>query len=462
MAVNPLARRESAPGGSPGVTINLDKMPPQNLEAEQSVLGSILLDNHALNRVLEFLSARDFYKDAHRRIFESMLELHERNEGIDLVTLTDVLNRRNDLERVGGPAYLTELVNVVPTAANVTHYAKIVHEKSLVRQLVQTATDIATRGYELNERIDDLLDYAEQKVFSISDSKISPSFYHVRDVVKDSFEMLEKRYEQKENVTGVPTGFDKLDSLTAGLHAGDLIIIAGRPGMGKTALALNIAQHAAINKRLLAAVFSLEMAREQLVIRMLCAEGQVDAHKLRSGYLGAADWPKLTAAAGRITEAPIFIDDTSALSVLELRAKARRLKREQGRLDLIIVDYLQLMRGRGEAENREREISEISRSLKALAKELRVPVIALSQLSRAVESRTERRPQLSDLRESGAIEQDADVVMFVYREELYRQTEENRNRATIIVSKQRNGPTGDVEVVFLKEFTRFVPYAPGY
>jgi replicative DNA helicase len=441
--------------------VGLEKLPPQNLDAEQSVLGAVLLDNHALNRALELLSPDDFYKEAHRRIFQAILDLYERNEAIDLVTLTETLRRRNDLEGVGGSAYLTELVNVVPTAANISYHAKIVHEKSLLRQLIRTTTDIATRGYESTERIEELLDYAEQRIFGISDAKMKPTFHHVREVVKQSFELIERRYEQKESVTGVPTSFTALDNLTAGLHPGDLIIIAGRPGMGKTALALNIAVHAAVEKHLPAAIFSLEMAREQLVIRMLCAEARVDAHKLRSGYLGAADWPKLTAAAGRIADAPIFIDDTAALSVLELRAKARRLKRDQG-LELVVVDYLQLMRGRGDADTREQEISEISRSLKALAKEMRVPVIALSQLSRAVESRTERRPQLSDLRESGAIEQDADLVMFVYREEVYRQTEENRNMAKIIVSKQRNGPTGDVDLVFLKEYTRFMPHESRY
>jgi replicative DNA helicase len=448
MAVNPFA-------------VGLEKLPPQNVEAEQSVLGAVLLDNHAVNRAMELLTPEDFYKEAHRRIFKAIIELNDRNEAIDLVTLTEALRCRNDLEGVGGAAYLTELVNAVPTSANISHHAKIVHEKSLLRQLVQTSTEIATRGYESTERIEELLDYAEQRIFGISDTKMKSPFHPIREIVKESFEMIERRYEQKENVTGVPTGIPELDNLTAGLHPGDLIIVAGRPSMGKTAFALNIAQHAAIEKRLPVAIFSLEMAREQLAIRMLCAEARVDAHKLRSGYLGAADWPKLTAAAGRITEAPIFIDDSAALSVLELRAKARRLSRDQN-LAVIIVDYLQLMRGRGTADNREQEISEISRSLKALAKELRVPVIALSQLSRAVESRTDRRPQLSDLRESGAIEQDADVVMFVFREEVFKPSEENRNMAKIIISKQRNGPTGDVDVVFLKEYTRFMPHAAGY
>ena len=443
------------------VDVGIQKLPAQNLEAEQAVLGGVLLDNFALNRALEILQQGDFYKEVHRRIFQAMLDLHERNESIDLVTLTEALKQRADLASIGGAAYLTELVNVVPTAANISHHAKIVHEKSLVRQLVQTATEIATRGYDSVERIEDLLDYAEQRIFGISDAKVKPSFYPIREIVKESFEMIERRYEQKESVTGVSTGFPDLDDLTAGLHPGDLSIIAGRPGMGKTALALNMAAHAAVEKHLPVAIFSLEMAREQLVIRMLCAEARVDAHKLRSGYLGAADWPKLTTAAGRITEAPLYIDDSPALSVLDLRAKARRLKKDKG-LEMIIVDYLQLMRGRGAADTREQEISEISRSLKALAKELRVPVVALSQLSRAVESRTERRPQLSDLRESGAIEQDADVVMFVYREELYRPTEENRNMAEIIVGKQRNGPTGVVKMVFLKEYTRFRPHTDVY
>ena len=441
----------------------LEKLPPQNLEAEQAVLGSILLDNHALNRTVELLSEIDFYKEAHRRIFEAMIALSERNEPIDLVTLTNTMTQRNELAQVGGAAYLTELVNVVPTAANVTHYAKIVREKSLVRQLVQTATEIASRGYEMNEGIAELLDDAERRIFGIHDAKMHQSFHPIRDVVRSSFEWIEKRYEQKESITGVPTGFRKLDELTSGFHPGDLIIIAGRPSMGKTAFALNIAQHVAVEKRQPVAVFSLEMMSAQLVIRLLCAESRVDAHKLRSGYLGSADWPKLTAAASRLTEAPLFIDDTSSLSVLELRAKARRLKRDQGRLELIVVDYLQLMRGRGDAESREKEISEISRSLKALAKELAVPVVALSQLSRAVESRTERRPQLSDLRESGAIEQDADLVMFVYREEVYKPMDENlRNVAKIIVSKQRNGPTGDIDLVFLKECTRFESMASEY
>lgn len=432
----------------------ISKLPPQNVEAEQSVLGAILLDNNALNKALEILNPDDFYKEAHKRIFKTILDLNERNETIDLITLTDYLKGRNELEQVGGASYLTSLVNSVPTAANVRQHSKIIHEKALLRNLINVATEIVTQGYEGSGRVEDLLDQAESSIFGISERKIRPSFVPLKEIVKGSFETIERLYERKERVTGVPTGFTDLDEITSGLQPSDLIVIAGRPSMGKTSLALGIAQYAGIEKRLTTAVFSLEMSKEQLVMRMLCSEGRVDAHKLRSGYLGRADWPKLTTAAGRLTEAPIFIDDSPALSVLEMRAKARRLKAERG-LDLIIVDYLQLMRGRGEADTREQEISEISRSLKALAKELHLPVVALSQLSRAVESRTDRRPVLADLRESGAIEQDADVVIFIYRDEIYRQTDENKGLADIMISKQRNGPVGIRKMAFIDRYTRF-------
>ncbi len=432
----------------------ISKLPPQNVEAEQSVLGAILLDNNALNKALEILNPDDFYKEAHKRIFKTVLDLNERNETIDLITLTDYLKGRNELELVGGASYLTSLVNSVPTAANVRQHSKIIHEKALLRNLINVATEIVTQGYEGSGRVEDLLDQAESSIFGISERKIRPSFVPLREIVKGSFETIERLYERKERVTGVPTGFTDLDEITSGLQPSDLIVIAGRPSMGKTSLALGIAQYAGIEKRLTTAVFSLEMSKEQLVMRMLCSEARVDAHKLRSGYLGRADWPKLTTAAGRLTEAPIFIDDSPALSVLEMRAKARRLKAERG-LDLIIVDYLQLMRGRGEADTREQEISEISRSLKALAKELHLPVVALSQLSRAVESRTDRRPVLADLRESGAIEQDADVVIFIYRDEIYRQTDENKGLADIMISKQRNGPVGIRKLAFIDRYTRF-------
>jgi replicative DNA helicase len=434
--------------------LSLQKLPPQNLEAEQSVLGAILLENSALNKALEVLTPEDFYKESHRRIFSAILDLDERNEVIDLITITEHLRQKNDLEQVGGAAYLSALVNSVPTAANIRFHSKIIHEKALLRNLIRIATEIVTMGYEDTERVENLLDFAEQRIFAISESKTRPSFVPVKEIVKGTFEAIELLYEKKERVTGLPTGFKDLDEMTSGLQPSDLIVVAGRPSMGKTSLALGIAQYVGLERRGSVAVFSLEMSKEQLVLRMLCSEARVDAHKLRSGYLGKSDWPKLTTAAGKLTEAAVFIDDTPALSVLEMRAKARRLKAERG-LDLIIVDYLQLMRGRGEADTREQEISEISRSLKALAKELHVPVIALSQLSRAVESRSDKRPLLADLRESGAIEQDADVVIFIYREELYHAAEENRGRAEAIIGKQRNGPVGTVRLAFIDRYTRF-------
>ncbi len=433
----------------------LSKIPPQHLEAEEFVLGAILIDNQAMNKVLEVLSPSAWYREAHRKIFQAMIELTEVNEAIDQVTVSECLRRRNELEQIGGAAYLAKLVAQVPTAANVRHHAKIVQEKALLRNLITVATDIVASGYRDSEKVEDLIDQAERSIFEIAERKMRPSFVPVREIVKASFETIERLYEKKERVTGVPTGFTDLDEMTSGLQPSDLIIVAGRPSMGKTALALSIAQYAAIEKRETVAIFSLEMSKEQLVLRMLCSEARVDAHKLRSGFLGRTDWPKLTSAAGRLAEAPIYIDDSPAMTVLEMRAKARRLKAERG-LGLVIVDYLQLMRGRGGADNREQEISDISRSLKALAKELAIPVIALSQLSRAVETRGgDKKPQLSDLRESGAIEQDADVVMFIFREEVYRQTEENRGVADILLRKQRNGPTGEFQMAFIDRYTRF-------
>ena len=433
----------------------LSKIPPQHLEAEEFVLGAILIDNQAMNKVLEVLSPSAWYREAHRKIFQAMIELSEVNEAIDQVTVSECLRRRNELEQIGGAAYLAKLVAQVPTAANVRHHAKIVQEKALLRNLITVATDIVASGYRDSEKVEDLIDQAERSIFEIAERKMRPSFVPVREIVKASFETIERLYEKKERVTGVPTGFTDLDEMTSGLQPSDLIIVAGRPSMGKTALALSIAQYAAIEKRETVAIFSLEMSKEQLVLRMLCSEARVDAHKLRSGFLGRTDWPKLTSAAGRLAEAPIYIDDSPAMTVLEMRAKARRLKAERG-LGLVIVDYLQLMRGRGGADNREQEISDISRSLKALAKELAIPVIALSQLSRAVETRGgDKKPQLSDLRESGAIEQDADVVMFIFREEVYRQTEENRGIADILLRKQRNGPTGEIQMAFIDRYTRF-------
>jgi replicative DNA helicase len=438
------------------VDYSLHKVPPQNLEAEQSILGGILLDNNALNNVLEIVGRSDFYSEAHRKIFSAILDLYEKNEPSDLITLSNILRGRGHLEGVGGEVYLATLVDGVPSAANIAYYAKIVKEKSILRGLIGAATDILHKCYDAGSDIDAVLDEAENAVFEISENKIKPAFSPIKEIVKDTFRNIEKLYEKKTLITGVSTGFQKVDEITSGLQNSDLIIVAGRPSMGKTAFAINIAQNAAIENGVAVAIFSLEMSKEQLALRMLSSDGKVDSQKMRRGFIGDVDWPKLTAAAGRLSEAPIFIDDTPAISVLEIKAKARRLKAESG-LDLIILDYLQLMRGRDASAPREQEISEISRSLKALAKELDVPVLALSQLNRQVESRTDKRPQLADLRESGAIEQDADVIMFIYRDEVYNKSEDNpeKGKAEIIIGKQRNGPTGVANMAFLKEYTCF-------
>ncbi|HKA32157.1 MAG TPA: replicative DNA helicase [Candidatus Binatia bacterium] len=436
---------------------NLRKLPPQNLEAEASVLGGIMLENEAINRVLEILAPVDFYRESHRKIFRAMMELTDRNEPVDLITLSELLKGKHDLDAVGGSTYLASLADQVPTAANIAYYARIIREKAILRQLIDSATEIATRGFEEQGSVDEFLDSAEKVIFDIAEKKIKSSFISVGDMIKDTLKAVERLYERKELVTGVPTGFKDLDKLTAGLQPSELIIIAGRPSMGKTAFALNIAAHASLNAGVGVAVFSLEMAREQLVLRMLCSEAQVDNSKVRAGYLGERDFPKLANAAGKLHEALIFIDDTPAISVLELRAKTRRLIRDkEKKIGLVIVDYLQLMRGMGTASNREQEISEISRSLKALAKELRVPVIALSQLNRRVEDRGDRRPMMADLRESGAIEQDADVIAFIYRDEVYNQNSPDKGIAEIIVAKQRNGPIDTVRLTFLNQYTRFV------
>jgi replicative DNA helicase len=436
--------------------VSSHKLPPQNIEAEQSVLGGVLIENDAINKVMEILTADDFYREAHRRIFDGLINLSERDEPADLITLTNELRKINQLDSVGGASYLTSLIDSVPTAANIEYYAKIVKEKSVLRQLIQTSTEIVTQCYEDRGDVETFLDEAERAIFQISEKRVRPSFYSIREIVKQSFKTLERLYEKKELVTGVPSGFKDLDQRTAGFQPSDLIIVAGRPSMGKTAFCLNVAQYAAIEKRIPVAIFSLEMSKEQLVIRMLCSEAHVEGTKLRTGFLSESDWPRLTLAAGNLSDAPIFIDDTAALSVLELRAKARRLNAEHG-LGMIILDYLQLMRGRTRVESRQQEISEISRSLKALSKELNIPVIAVSQLSRKTEERTGMRPQLSDLRESGAIEQDADLILFLYRDEVYNRSEDNPNRgkAELIIGKQRNGPIGKVELAFLDKFTTF-------
>ncbi|MBN2645910.1 MAG: replicative DNA helicase [Desulfuromonadaceae bacterium] len=439
------------------------RVPPQNLEAEMSVLGGILLENEALNRALELLVPADFYRPAHREIFKALIALSDRSEPADLVTLTAELKKRDQLEGVGGSVYLATLVDYVPTAANLAYYARLVKEKSVARHMIEVATEIASRGYEGKE-IEQTLDWAEKSIFEIAGMRSRPSYFSTREILQDTFAAIEKLYERKELVTGIPTGFTDLDTMTAGLQGGDLIIVAGRPSMGKTAFCVNVVEHATVhaNEPVSAVIFSLEMSKEQLVQRMLCSVSRVDASRLRTGHLGDSDWPKLTNGAGLLSEAQIFIDDTPAISVLELRAKARRLKAEYN-LGLVVVDYLQLMQGHN-AENRQQEISEISRSLKALAKELNVPVIALSQLNRSLENRTDKRPIMADLRESGAIEQDADVIMFVYREAVYCEACKRRDGscdkgherdAEIVIGKQRNGPIGTVHLTFLGEYTRF-------
>jgi replicative DNA helicase len=444
----------------PDLAVASDRIPPQNLEAEVSVLGAVLQDPAALLKAMEVLRPADFYKEAHRKIFSACIDLFERNEPVDLVTLANELMRRKQLEEVGGTSALSALVDAVPTAANVAYHARIVKDKALLYALIQKATAVVSRAYADKDDVDEVLDWAEQQIFEISQDKVSRSFVPVKSVLKGTFQLIEKLYDRKSHVTGVPTGFKKFDEMTAGLQPSELVVVAGRPSMGKTSFCLNIAQHAAIQERILVAIFSLEMSKEQLVQRMLCSVAKVDSHKLRTGYLSDTDWPRLTTGAGILSESPIFIDDTPGISLLEMRAKARRLKAEQG-LGLVIIDYLQLISGRGRVESRQQEISEISRSLKAMAKELDVPVVALSQLSRAVESRQPPRPQLSDLRESGAIEQDADVVTFLYRPAFYRTRKEDEldepedNTTEVIIGKQRNGPTGTVHLAFLREYTRF-------
>lgn len=437
----------------------LDRVPPQNLEAEQSVLGSILIENGALNRAVELIHEADFYRESHRKIYAAILELFDKGEAIDIITVSDLLKRQNTLEVAGGSAYLASLASQVPTAANIVYHSKIVREKALLRDILRSSTDIVTKAYEDGDSADDLLDFAEQTIFEISDRRTSGKLIHVKDVVKDSFEMIEKLYSNKETITGVATGFRDMDEMTTGFQRGDLVIIGGRPSMGKTAFALNVAEHVAITNKLPVAVFSLEMALEQLVMRLLCSDAHVNSNDIRKGFVKKDDWNKLTTSAGRLYDAPLFIDDSSNINVLEMRAKARRLKMEHG-LSLIIVDYLQLMRGKSNMERREQEISDITRSLKALAKELKVPVIALSQLNRGVELRTDKRPSLADLRESGAIEQDADIIIFLYRDEVYhKDNPEKRGKAELIVAKQRNGPTGTVHVSFLDYCTRFADLA---
>ncbi|MCX8022218.1 MAG: replicative DNA helicase [Syntrophorhabdaceae bacterium] len=434
------------------------RVPPQNIEAEESLLGGILTEHEAINKVIDIVGPEDFYKEANGKIYELMIGLYEKNEPIDIVTLSSAARDKGIIDKIGGIAYLNTLVDRMPSSANIVNYAKIVREKGLMRSLMNAATEIIEAGYEVDIDVDEYIDNAEKMIFNVAERKFKPSFFPVRNIVMESVKTIERLYEKKQLITGVPTGFTELDRLTSGLQPSDLIVVAGRPSMGKTAFAMNIAQHASMLKEnpIPVGIFSMEMSKEQLVTRLLSSESEVEHSKLRTGTLSSAEWPKLAYAAGRLAEAQIFIDDSPAMTVLELRARARRLKKEHG-LGLLVVDYLQLMRGgKASVERREQEISEISRFLKALAKELNIPVIAISQLNRMVEQREDKRPRLSDLRESGAIEQDADVIMFIYRDEVYnRDRENNRGIAEIIIGKQRNGPTDTVELAFLDKFATF-------
>jgi replicative DNA helicase len=436
----------------------MDRPLPHNLEAEKCVLGAILIHNPAFNQAAEVIDAQDFFRDAHRRIFDKMVALSERNEPVDLVTLKDELGRSGDLDDVGGPAYIASLTDGVPRSANVEYYARIVKEKSTLRRLIQSATEVLGRAYDAEEDADELLDQAERSIFQIAEHRLRSGFVRIGEMVDQGYQLIEKLQQHKGLVTGVPSGFVDLDEMTSGFQRSDLVIVAARPSMGKTSLVLNMALHSGIEAGKTVGIFSLEMAREQLFLRMLTSEARVDAHRFRGGFLGEQDYARLVEAFARLHDAKVYIDDTPAVGILEMRAKCRRLKLERG-LDLVIIDYLQLMQGRGRFENRQQELASISRSLKILAKELDVPILALSQLSRAPESRGDHRPQLSDLRESGALEQDADVVIFIFREDMYATDgdvrPENAGTAEIIVGKQRNGPTGTVRLAFLKQYTRF-------
>jgi replicative DNA helicase len=430
------------------------RVPPQALEAEESVLGSILLDNQAINVCMERIRAEDFYKAAHQTIFEAMSILSDKREPIDLITLGQQLRSMGQLDAVGGVQSLSYLASAVPNAANVAYYARMIKEMSIRRRLIHESSDIINSAFELDGDIEEFLDTTEQRILGVSDFRVNSSFHRVSEIVQDSIRIVEKLYDQKEAVTGVPSGLVKLDKMTAGFQPSDLVIVAARPSMGKTALVLGWSQFVGIYHRKPVAFFSLEMSKEQLVLRMLCSESRINNSNVRTGSLSERDFARIVDGASRISEAEIFIDDTPAITITELRAKARRLHRDH-QLGLIIVDYLQLLRSPAYSHSREQEISDISRSLKALAKELHVPVVALSQLNRSVESRTDKRPMMSDLRESGAIEQDADLIMFIYRDEVYNKETPDKGVAEIIIAKQRTGPTGAIRVAFSGEHTRF-------
>jgi replicative DNA helicase len=441
----------------------INKTPPNNLEAEQAILGAILLDKEAINKAMETIKPGDFYHGSHKVIFEAMIDLDDKNDPIDIVTVTNHLRSNNTIDKAGGASYISSLINQINTSANIKYHSRIVKEKALLRSLIESSNDIMTRIYEGNIDPEEMVDYAERRIFDISNKRITVSFEKMDSLLGDTFKTIEDLYSKKYAITGVPTGFSDLDKITTGFQSGDLIIIGGRPGMGKTAFCLNIAQNAALKAKIPVAIFSLEMSKKQLALRMLCSEARVDSNKVRTGFINKEDWPALTRAAGDLSNADLFIDDSTYLSVLEMRAKARRLKKEHG-LGLVIIDYIQLMRGREGLERREQEISDISRSLKALAKELEVPVIALSQLNRMVEQRRPPIPTLADLRESGAIEQDADVILFLYRDEYYyKDKSEKKGTAAVHVAKQRNGPAGiNIDLAFISKYTRFEDFSDRY
>lgn len=438
------------------LSTELRKIPPQQLEAEQSLLGGILIDSSGLPAALEVLKGDEFYKDSHRTIYTAIQDLFERNEPVDLLTVTDLLSERKQLEAVGGVSYVASLTEVMGSSANVAAYAKIISEKAVLRRLIQTANEIISFSYG-GRSAEEVLENAESAIFKLAERKIRNSYFPLKEVVKKNIETIERLQEYRDAVSGVPSGFTDLDKLTAGFQKSDLIILAARPSMGKTALALNIASNAA-KKGFPVGFFSLEMSKEQLAMRLLCMEARVDSHKIRSGFLSRQECAKLLNAAGAYMDVPILIDDTPSISPLELRAKARRMMSDQG-LGIVMVDYLQLMKGRDNSERREQEISEISRSLKALAKELDIPVIALAQLNRKVEERADKKPMMSDLRESGAIEQDADVIAFIYRDEVYNRDTKEPGVAEVIIGKQRNGPLGNVKLSYINTYTRFEDYA---
>jgi replicative DNA helicase len=438
------------------------KIPPHSIEAEQAVIGGLLLDNRAWEKIADKVTAADFYREEHRLIFSAIGNLEAKNQPFDAVTLSELLTNTNQLEQVGGLAYIGRLARETPSAANITAYADIVRERSILRQLIAIGTDIANDGYQPDGRESrELLESAEMRVFEIAEQEMRGrgGFKDIKDLLTTTVEQIDYLFQSDGHITGVPTGFDKFDDMTTGLHAGELIIVAGRPSMGKTTFAMNVAENAAIGHKAPVAVFSMEMPGEQLAMRMISSLGRIDQHHIRTGQLTDEDWPRITSAVHMLSEAKMFVDDTPALSPGEIRARARRMKRRHG-LGLIVIDYLQLMQSAGGSENRATEISEISRGLKAMAKELEVPVIALSQLNRSLEQRTDKRPIMSDLRESGAIEQDADVIVFIYRDEVYNEDSPQKGTAEIIIAKQRNGPIGKSVLTFLGKYTKFENFIP--